>query len=107
MKGFYHPIIGIVVIAVLFFQPIGGYLAHRLYAKNEKATSPSVAHRWIGRIFLVLGAINGGLGLQLGANSRKGEIAYGVITGVSFAIWGASILFDHVRSKKKANKTEA
>lgn len=31
---------------------------------------------------MVLGIVNGGLGLQLAANTRNGEIAYGVVAGV-------------------------
>jgi len=31
---------------------------------------------------LILGVINGGLGLQLAANTRGGEIAYGVVAGL-------------------------
>jgi hypothetical protein len=31
---------------------------------------------------MLCGIINGGLGLQLAANTKKGEIAYGVVAGV-------------------------
>lgn len=31
---------------------------------------------------MLLGIVNGGLGLQLAANSRGGEIAYGVVGGI-------------------------
>jgi len=31
---------------------------------------------------MILAVINGGLGLQLVANSKSGEIAYGVVAGV-------------------------
>lgn len=38
-------------------------------------------------MLILLGAINGGLGLQLSANTTSGEIAYGVIAGVVFVIY--------------------
>ena len=31
---------------------------------------------------MLCGIINGGLGLQLAANTKKGEIAYGVVAGI-------------------------
>jgi hypothetical protein len=37
---------------------------------------------WYGRILIILGVVNGGLGLKLAANSHGGEIAYGVVAGV-------------------------
>jgi hypothetical protein len=33
-------------------------------------------------VIVLLGIVNGGLGLQLAANTTAGEIAYGVVAGV-------------------------
>lgn len=46
-----------------------------------------LVHKWNGRVFLILGVINGGLGLQLSGNSTAAEIAYGVLAGVFFTLW--------------------
>lgn len=64
-----------------------------------------IIHRWIGRIFLILGAINGGLGLQLAGESGyqnpwKANIAYGVLTGVFFALWLAVCVYDYFKAEK-------
>ncbi|TKA37195.1 hypothetical protein B0A49_13458, partial [Cryomyces minteri] len=67
-----HSIIGIIVIGALLFQPIGGFLHHYLYVKYQRPTAVGKSHRWIGRVFIILGTINGGLGLQL-ANEGKGK----------------------------------
>lgn len=48
----------------------------------------------------MLGVINGGLGLQLAANTRKGEIAYGVIAGVVLVIYVGVISIGDRRSKE-------
>ena len=60
-----HAIIGVIVIALLFLQPLGGILHHRKYQRHGEPTLIGRTHRWIGRIFSVLGVINGGLGLWL------------------------------------------
>ena len=44
-------------------------------------------HIWHGRILIILGIVNGGLGLQLADNTTSGEIAYGVVAGVIFVVY--------------------
>jgi hypothetical protein len=94
-----HPIIGLVVLAVLFFQPILGLLHHRLFKKYSHRTLWSYSHIWLGRAAVTLGIINGGLGLQLAGNSRSGEIAYGVIAGFMWLVWVAAIVIGERRRK--------
>ena len=64
-------------------------------------------HRWGGRIILLLGAINGGLGLQLAADTVKGEIAYGVITAFFFLLWFAVWLYDRSRTRRQQAEKES
>jgi hypothetical protein len=47
---------------------------------------------WLGRSILICGAVNGGLGLQLTANSKHGEIAFGVVAGVVALLYAAIVL---------------
>ena len=64
---------------------------------------------YYGRVLLILGIINGGLGLQLASDSpaysRAGEIAYSVVAGVGGLILLAIIAFTFRQSSKVA-KTE-
>ena len=46
-----------------------------------------------------MGVINGGLGLQLSANTVSGEIAYGVIAGVLFLFYVAVVLISEMRAR--------
>lgn len=101
-----HPIIGIIVIGVLFLQPFGGLLHHMLFRKHQKPTVWGAAHRWMGRVMLILGAINGGLGLQLSADTVKGEIAYGVLAGIFFALWAVSLVLDKRQKAKSMESVE-
>jgi hypothetical protein len=90
----YHPIIGIILFVLLFFQPIMGYIHHLKYKKYQRRTIWSYGHLWLGRIGITLGMINGGLGLLLAydaplgfAPSRGQVIAYGVVAGIMWLLW--------------------
>ena len=83
-----HPIIGIVVIALLvLFQPAMGLLQHLHFRRTGGKSLFAYAHRWLGRMLTVLGIINGGLGLRLAGigfpgTPKSAMIAYSVIAGV-------------------------
>lgn len=103
----YHPIIGIVVFILLFFQPLGGFLHHSFYKKHGTRTFWSYAHLWVGRIAIALGIINGGLGLKLadsmGMSSKGGIIAYSVIAGVVGVAWIAATVIGERRRSRREN----
>jgi hypothetical protein len=63
-----------------------------LYKKTGGRTPVSHIHIWLGRSTLICGAVNGGLGLQLAANSKHGEIAWGVVAGVVALLYAAIVL---------------
>ncbi|THW57201.1 hypothetical protein D6D20_08156 [Aureobasidium pullulans] len=105
-----HLIIGIVLFVLIFFQPFLGYIHHRLFKKYKRRTFWSYAHLWLGRIIITLGMINGGLGLQLANNTRKGEIAYGVVAGFVWVVYIISIFVGESkrrRDRKAAVRAEA
>jgi len=77
-----HTICGTVVVSLFLLQPFLGLLHHAAYKKHHARSAFSHTHIWFGRCVMILGAINGGLGLRLAANSKKAEIAYGVVAGV-------------------------
>ncbi|KAF3040196.1 hypothetical protein E8E11_007935 [Didymella keratinophila] len=94
LLGQYHPIIGLLLFALLFFQPILGYIHHLRYKKLQRRTFWSYGHLWLGRIAITLGMINGGLGLllaydaPLGFAPSKGQvIAYGVIAALIWLLY--------------------
>lgn len=102
----YHPIIGIVVFVFLFFQPISGFIHHRLFKKYQRRQTASYAHLWLGRILITLGIINGGLGLRLADNTHKGEIAYGVVAGIIWLVWMAAAVLGEIKRGRKAPAKE-
>jgi sulfite exporter TauE/SafE len=74
-------------VSLLAFQPILGLLHHYKYRQIQRRTFWSHAHIWFGRCLLIVGVINGGLGLQLAGNTMSGEIAYAVVAGVILIIY--------------------
>ncbi|OWO99355.1 integral membrane protein [Marssonina coronariae] len=77
-----HTIFGLVICVLFLIQPIFGIIHHIQYKRNLIRAGVSHVHIWYGRILMLLAIINGGLGLQLAANSHNGEIAYGVVAGI-------------------------
>lgn len=83
----YHPIIGVVVLALVVFQPLLGYLHHRQYKRTQTRTTVSHLHLWNGRVLLVLGIINGGLGLAVAGAPSTAKLAYTIVAAVMGGAW--------------------
>ncbi|KAL6707520.1 hypothetical protein ACN47E_004090 [Coniothyrium glycines] len=105
----YHPIIGIIVFVLLFFQPILGFIHHLKFKKHSRRTVWSHGHLWLGRIVITLGMINGGLGLLLAseapaftgfAPSNGHIIAYSIVAGVMWLLWVAAAIIGERRRAK-------
>ncbi|KAI1755118.1 iron reductase domain protein [Xylaria castorea] len=98
----HHTILGTVVVALFGVQPIGGYIQHRYWLKHEKRGLVSHGHVWYGRILMILGIINGGLGLQLAGAAQPLVIAYSVIAAIFFSVYiGGAVLGEVKRSRGK------
>ena len=95
-----HPIIGIIVVGALLIQPILGLAHHLKFRRTGRPTILGLAHRWWGRVFLVLGAINGGLGLKLAEEDRTPIIVYSVLAGVFFSVWAVGLFVDGRRPQR-------
>lgn len=100
----HHPIIGIVVFAILALQPALGLLHHRKFHQTGRRSIWSYAHLGIGRVAIILGIINGGLGLRLAGNAeRHWLIVYGVVAGVFGLAYIAAAVFGESK-KARENK---
>ncbi|KAF3394136.1 hypothetical protein F1880_004660 [Penicillium rolfsii] len=84
----HHAIIGMVVVAYLIlFQPGMGLLQHRHFRKTGGKGPFAYVHRWLGRMMIILGVVNVGLGFELtGIGSsdvpQGAVIAYATVAGV-------------------------
>ncbi|KAI1025137.1 hypothetical protein LB504_009669 [Fusarium proliferatum] len=96
-----HVIIGTEVCGLMVIQPILGGLHHRNFVKHQRRTGISHAHIWYGRALMILGIVNGGLGLQLAGASMKLIIGYGVVGLVTFLMYTAGAVRKMLRGAKK------
>ncbi|KAF2194437.1 hypothetical protein K469DRAFT_127363 [Zopfia rhizophila CBS 207.26] len=107
----YHPVIGIVVFVLLFFQPILGFIHHSQFRKYSRRTVWSYGHLWLGRIVITLGIINGGLGMLLATEtgyfvpSRGQMIAYGVVAGAMWLLYVVAAVIGEAR-RSRSRKAE-
>lgn len=85
-------------------QPALGFWHHIHVKKHQRRGVVSYGHIWVGRIVLVLGIVNGGLGLELASSSDAWVIAYGVIAGVMAVLYGLALLFRWWRMRSPAAK---
>ncbi|KAF9879927.1 integral membrane protein [Colletotrichum karsti] len=87
-----HTLLGTVVVALLAIQPFLGYAHHAYYKKFQTRGAISHVHIWYGRALMILGIINGGLGLQLASTPTRYVIAYSVVAAVLGVMWlGAAV----------------
>lgn len=97
-----HAVIGMVLLGSFFFMPLLGMMHHRLYKTIQQRTLWSYAHIFTGRAGIILGMINGGLGLQLASARRSYMIAYGIFAGFMGILYVSAII---IGEYQRVNKT--
>lgn len=103
----YHQVIGYIVFGwMVIAQPVLGLTQHLHYRRNGTRSPMGVGHRWLGRIMMVAGIVNGGLGfLQTGPVGsryvpRYAVIVYSIVAVVVFLIYMAVILYSTFSTKR-------
>lgn len=71
--------------------------------KHQKRGLVSYGHIWYGRILIVLGIINGGLGLQLAGAGRSLVIAYSVVAAVVFVAYVVGAVYGETKRKRNGS----
>jgi Cytochrome domain of cellobiose dehydrogenase len=109
----YHQIIGYITVSCLvLFQPALGLIQHVRFRKVEKRTIFGYVHQWLGRILILLGIVNGGLGLRISGEigsedvPRWSVIAYGVAAGVVGLLYIAVVSGSGLIRKRKSGSKE-
>ena len=101
-----HPIVGLIVVCGLFFQPFLGIGHHVLFKRNGGPNVLTYPHIWWGRILITLGIANGFLGLQLSDNTLGIETAYAIVAGIIWAVWMGLALLAYLRIRRADNIAE-
>ena len=92
-----HAVIGMLLLAVFFLMPFFGAVHHRVYQKVRARTWWSYTHIFTGRAGVILGLVNGGLGLSL-ADAETGYIVgYSVVAGLVGVTYVAVMIFGEIK----------
>lgn len=81
-----HQIIGLLIFIFLFAQFALGFLHHRKFKQTKETTKLAPIHKWMGRLLLILGGINGFLGFRLAQSNEYNYILAGLVISVTFTI---------------------
>jgi Cytochrome domain of cellobiose dehydrogenase/Eukaryotic cytochrome b561 len=100
----YHAYIGIVVVCTMALQPILGLLQHAHFRRTHARSPWAWVHKVLGTAVILLGIINGGLGLDLSDNSNEAMIAYAVMAGFFGTVWLAIIVINSVANHRARAK---
>lgn len=83
-------------------QPVLGWLHHQQFIKTQRRGIFSHIHMWSGRGLMILGIVNGGLGLQATNQSARFVIAYSVLAGVVSMIYTACAAVGASKRRKQS-----
>jgi hypothetical protein len=108
----YHQVIGYVLVAIILSaQPILGLLQHLHFRNTGTRSGMGVGHQWLGRIVIIIGVVNGGLGMRQSGPVGDGwvpnyaPIVYSTVAAVVFLIYVAVVMGTALR-KKNLRPTE-
>jgi len=91
----YHQVIGYIVVAIMLSaQPILGLLQHLHFRKTGTRSGMGVGHQWLGRIVIITGVVNGGLGMM-----QSGPVGDGWVPSyapVAYSIVAAAVLLIYI-----------
>jgi hypothetical protein len=87
----------VVVACLVLFQPGMGLLQHRYFRKTGGKGPFAYLHRWLGRVMIILGVVNVGLGFEItGIGSSDvpigAVIAYGAVAGVIAIVYTVIVM---------------
>ncbi|KAK6353196.1 hypothetical protein TWF696_005181 [Orbilia brochopaga] len=82
-----HQVIGVVIMILLFFQIILGTSHHMVYKVKRKRTWLSYGHIWLGRTAIIMGIVNGGLGLPIANATLPPKAIYAGAAAIVFAVY--------------------
>ena len=99
----YHPVIGIVVFILLLIQPVLGVWHHRNFRIFKRRTLSSHLHLWDGRIIIILGIVNGGLGLHIAHAEDTAKLAYTIVAAIFGGTWVVLAVLRECKGDKGRN----
>lgn len=92
---------GVVIVCMIPVQALLGQMHHTMFLKTEARSLWSYGHIWFGRLVIILGVVNGGIGLGPSlADAPSGwVVAYVVVAGLMAVLYTLFYML-----KKRSNK---
>lgn len=90
--------------ALMSIQPIIGMIHHRGYKKTQRRSWASYAHIWYGRIIMLLGIINGGLGLRLVGTEGAMKQAYIAMAVIFPVLYAGGVVYGLTKRRASAGR---
>lgn len=109
----YHQIIGYILVAVLLgFQPAFGLYQHLYFHRTGGRSALGPVHQWLGRIAIIVGMVNGGLGfMQSGSVGSSyvpnyAVVLYSIVAVVVLFIYLTVVLSSKWRAARQNHEGE-
>jgi hypothetical protein len=96
-----HTVLGTFVVALMGLQPVLGWLHHRQFKKTQRRGVFSRVHTYYGQFLMLVGIINGGVGLALAGASTGYKAAYSVVAVVFGLLYIGVVVMGRFRSGSK------
>ncbi|PNY26704.1 Uncharacterized protein TCAP_03368 [Tolypocladium capitatum] len=95
-----HTQLGVFVCALMGLQPVFGWLHHVYYVKHRGRGIISHIHIWYGRALIIIGIVNGGLGLQLAGTPQRFCTAYIAVASLSTLMYVSAFVFGFFKNRR-------
>ncbi|RFN51732.1 hypothetical protein FIE12Z_3935 [Fusarium flagelliforme] len=102
-----HVVLGTPVCVLMSIQPVLGWIHHRNYLKHQRRTTISHGHIWYGRGIMIVGIVNGGIGLQLSGASTGLVAAYAILSILVSTIYATGAIRKMVQLRKKEHQVSS
>lgn len=87
-------------------MPVLGFIHHHKFKKYQRRTAVSHVHIWLGRFLVLLGIVNGGLGLKQAGASHDVKVGYAIIAAIAGTIWLFFSIFGEVKRNREQRRRE-
>ncbi|TWU74444.1 hypothetical protein ED733_004426 [Metarhizium rileyi] len=96
-----HMQLGVVVSILMTIQPVLGWFHLRYFVKHGQRGPISHVHIWFGRIIMIVGIANGGIGLQGAGASSRFVVTYTIVAIMVSIIYLAGMSFGIAKKKNR------
>lgn len=99
--------LGVVVCILMTLQPVLGWLHHKHFVQHGQRGPVGHIHIWHGRLIMLLGIVNGGIGLQFAAAPPRIIVAYSIVAAFVSIMYFAGMSFGIVKRRRQGKGVQS